>query len=1165
VSSATAATDFFRAAALIDNSGLSAPPTLANYTTVTHSSAGPSTAWATDSPGGGGDFFATGSPDPVLTFALDDTYWLTALVVWGYHFTSPNNAEAKDISVEFSMDGGLTWTPSLTVTHQRTANAVDTLPFDSPHESNVVRLTITDNHFGSPGAGGGDRVGLGEIKFIGNLLAAPDPVIQVPPVLDFGILPAGSATTSLPLFISNAGSGRPLQVTAAVPSLPFGLTTSSLSVPPGQSRPLHVTFDPRGISGCHLETLQLATNDPQRPHLEVHLLGAFDCVLDPPSQPRLSPAEGTFAAPFEVTMTTIEADAILLYTTDGSVPGPDHGSLYSGPIPVSTTTQIRTISLRAGLKSKPQTASYIRLAEDLVNHTSPLPIAIIENFGRGTIPNKGWNFGHQSGLGLQQVAFQPACLHLIGRNSATGRASTTGPPDLTERIGIRVRGAFSSTWNPKPYNLETWDEFDADKTTTPLDLPGESDWILYYPHPQFDQTLLYNTFTWALSSQTGRYGTRFRFVDLFINEDGGDLTLADRIGVYAFAEKVKRDDDRIEFEPLSEEGTTGGWLLSVNRMDPEPVHGFPAENGATSPQFFHTAGPNHLPETPPNIAGQGDDLPRQWNAFINFEHPNGYRINPAQRATIENWFTQFEDVFYDDDRWLDPVEGYRRHLNTRDFIDYFHIHNLAKQGDSLLLSVFPWVSSGSRKLHMGPHWDYNLGAYSGDPTSETFYRNDRLWYPRLLQDPGYLREHIDRWYELRRGPLSTANMHALVDAQAAEITHELASAQGLPPSIWEARLQSMKSYLADRAGWLDNQFFKPPTFSHPGGVVSAQFSLTITNATGRSGTIYFTVDGSDPIDGGGTAYSGPITFNATARIMARLRDLNGEWSALNEASYVTGLPAGPGDLVISEIMYHPLGDPSAEFLEVLNIHPTESVDLALVRFAAGVEFTFPVGTTLAPGGRILVVRDTTAFEAVHGPGHPIAGEFQLSSALDNDGDRIVLNAASGSTILNFSYGDDRPWPESADGGGDSLVLLDPFSNPEPGSSASWRSSVAPGGNPGIDDLLVFSGDPQADRDHLSALLEHALGTSDFFPDSLPGVLNWSHDPVTGTELRVSRSLAATDVLLIVEWSDGLLGWLPVPEPPVFDVHLPGGRARFLRHLAAPQPAGRFFRLRAVVP
>ena len=369
-------------------------------------------------------------------------------------------------------------------------------------------------------------------------------------------------------------------------------------------------------------------------------------------------------------------------------------------------------------------------------------------------------------------------------------------------------------------------------------MPDESDWILYYPHPNYDRTMLYNTFIWELARQTGRYGNRFRFVDVFVNEDGGDLEMSDRRGVYAFAEKVKRGPDRIDFEALSEDGSTGGWLLGINRMDPIPPAGFPAENGATSPQFFHTAGPDRIQQTSPNVAGQGDDIPRQYNAYINFESPNGYRINPAQRATIEDWFREFEDVLYDGAIWRDPVNGYRKYLNTRDFIDYFHLLNLAKQGDGLLISIFPWVSSGERKLHMGPMWDFNNGAYGNNTDSPLYFRDDRLWYPRLFQDPDYNRESIDRWYELRRGPLSAANMEAIIDRQAAEITAGLAASQGA--SGWDGRLDTMKSNLRNRAAWLDAQFFAPPEIEQSAGTV------TLSDASAPPGTIFYTMDGSDP-------------------------------------------------------------------------------------------------------------------------------------------------------------------------------------------------------------------------------------------------------------------------------------------------------------------------------
>jgi hypothetical protein len=188
---------------------------------------------------------------------------------------------------------------------------------------------------------------------------------------------------------------------------------------------------------------------------------------------------------------------------------------------------------------------------------------------------------------LQQLARQPAYAQIFDRNPNTDTSSITDQPDLTSRIGIRVRGAFSSTWNPKPYSLETWKkDADEDRKVEPLGLPEESDWILYYLHPSYDRTMLYNTFIWELSAQTGRYGTRFRFVDVFVNENGGDLTMTDRRGVYALAEKVKRGGNRIDFDQLSDDGTSGGWLPGINRMDAIPVGGFPAENGASSPLYY---------------------------------------------------------------------------------------------------------------------------------------------------------------------------------------------------------------------------------------------------------------------------------------------------------------------------------------------------------------------------------------------------------------------------------------------------------------------------------------------------------------------------------------------------------------------------------------------------
>ena len=1163
VTSDSSATDLFPATNLINNSGLSPAPTLETYRAARHDSASPSRAWATTAPRGVRDYFAGRTPDPVLTFVLPEVYQITHLVVWGFYYTSPNNSEASAFTLEFSSNGGATWSGLENVTHQQTAQESEAIPLRRRFQANAVRITITDNHYASRGIGG-ERVGLGEIKFIAEPPAGPDPTIVLRPLVDFGNTPSGEPIPARSLEIENTGS-QPLIIESPLSAPPFEISAGSLEIPPREIGSLIITLPP--VTGCHLSSLELSTNDPLRPTVSVNLIGAYNCIPSQPSQPDLLPREGAFVDPFEVTMSS-EDPGVIMYTTDGSLPTSENGTPYTVPVRVSSSTPIRASVTWGGTTSKPQTKSYVRLSGGLETYTSPLPIAIIENFGGGEIPNRGWSFDTQTSAGLQQLPRQPACLHLIDIDPESGTASITGIHDLTERIGIRVRGSFSSTWNPKPYSVETWDEYDADKNTTPLGLPGESDWIMYYPHPLYDRQLIANTFSWELSRLTGRYGTRYRLVDTFINQDGGDLTPDDRIGVYAFAEKVTRDADRIDFEPLSEDGSTGGWLLSINRMDPIPIGGFPAENGAMSPQFFHTAGPDRVLQTSPNQLNNenDDDIPSQYNGFLNFENPNGYRINETQHATIETWFREFEDALYDDTRWLDPEEGYRRHLDTRDFIDYFHLNVLAKHGDSMALSLFPWVSSRDRKLRIGPIWDYNLGAYWTEATGDLFYQDDRLWYPRLFEDPGFLREYVDRWYELRRGPFSTSNLIELVNEQARKFTSAMAAQQGTTAQEWSTELAGMRNYLSVRTSWIDSQFFRPPTFSHPGGPVSGRFYLTISNDTGESGTIFYTLDGSDPIDGTGRRFSRPLSFTETGHVRSRIRSANGEWSALNEAFYVTGVPPMAGDLAVSEIMYNPTGDPEAEFIELLNTNTSTALDLTLIRFTAGIDFTFPIDTTLAPGERVLIVRNQNAFEAVHGPGLPVAGEFQMESALSNSGERLTLIDSEGRILLDFDYGDDPPWAESADGDGYSLVLIHPHSNPDHSSYTSWRSSRDIDGNPGAHDLVTFTGNPNDDRDGdgIPALVEFLLGASEVRGNLLSELFTCNPTPDGETELLLTFSLAVQNVNIpAIEFSDDLESWEDLASGSLFDEYLPEGRVRYRWVLPAPQPASRYFRIKAI--
>lgn len=234
------------------------------------------------------------------------------------------------------------------------------------------------------------------------------------------------------------------------------------------------------------------------------------------------------------------------------------------------------------------------------------------------------------------------------------------------------------------------------------------------------------------------------------------------------------------------------------------------------------------------------------------------------------------------------------------------------------------------------------------------------------------------------------------------------------------------------------------------------------------------------------------------------------------------IPPDPSDaqrfLAISEVMYHPEPNGDAEFIELLNTSPSVTLNLAGVNFSAGISFTFPVGSTIAPLARVLVVKNTSVFQATYGTGLTIAGEFANSSSLSNSGERIVLNDATGSTICEFEYTDTAPWPVAADGGG-SLVRIAPGTNPDPALSQNWRVSTSVQGNPGADDAVHFSGVANADDNGNSVanLIEYALGA----PLSISSAMQGGQPAFT-----VHCVPNADDAEIIGQTSIDLLDWQP---------------------------------------
>ncbi len=764
---------------------------------------------------------------------------------------------------------------------------------------------------------------------------------------------------------------------------------------------------------------------------------------------RISRPGGTFIGPFSVELRLPDdatANAEIHYTMNGSVPD-ESSPLYVRQLTITTTTQLRARVFEPGLAVGPIVSeTYIALSANVVNFTSNLPLVVLDNFGAGWIP---------------QNSYQPAFMTIF--EQVSGRSSLTTTPALGTRAGIKIRGS-STTGRPKPsLAVEAWNEVDEDKNISPLGMPAESDWVLWGPY-NFDLALMRNPLIYELSNQVGRYAVRTRFVEVFLHTGGGPLSQADYWGVYALMEKISRDEDRVNVERLfpehdREPGVTGGYMLKIDRADP-------GDSG-----FY--------------AAGQG--LLYVYPKEVEIEKPE----RDAQEQYVRNFFNQFGTAL-NGPNYSDPEVGYAKYVDVDSWIDHHLLNVLALNVDALRLSTYMFKKRGG-KLEMGPIWDfdrsmgstdgrdYNPWGWGGGGDATDFFNYP--WWGRMFTDIHFFQRYIDRWQELRKSQFSLNNIYSVIDSMA----DQLREAQARDLQKWnqtprfggyQGEIDHLKQWLTDRISFMDSQFVSPPVFNKNGGQITPGFTLSMT---APAGSIYYTLDGSDPRHPGGKVsptaqlYREPIPLTDTVEVKARACNMNhvsltgpnnpplsSPWSGLTRAHFSIYPPARPGNLIVTEINYHPL-DPSPdeqmvgsnfdaddfEFIELKNIGTT-ILDMTGVRFTNGITFSFTDSNviSLRPGEAVLVVKNLAAFHARYGAPDNIAGEY--AGNLDNGGENVRLESAGGKAILDFDYDDD--WYPVTDGLGFSLVVLNENAPSDTwGSATGWRPSTNVGGSPGGDD------------------------------------------------------------------------------------------------------------------
>ena len=362
-------------------------------------------------------------------------------------------------------------------------------------------------------------------------------------------------------------------------------------------------------------------------------------------------------------------------------------------------------------------------------------------------------------------------------------------------IDIEIRGSTSQQYPKKGYGFETQDSLGNNNPVALLGMPMENDWILYGPYP--DKTCIRNVLTFDLARQMGHYASATRYCELVIN---GDYR-----GLYVMMERIKVDGDRVNIMKLHtpnlwDDTLTGGYIVKVDKLTGEVGYSW-------------TSAYNN-------------------EVVFQFHDPEYNELNAMQASYMQNFISEFEDVINGPD--FGTINGYHSWIDAQSFHDFFILQELGRTVDGYRSSSFMHKDkdgfSWNAKLVAGPMWDFNLSYgnadyCNADLTTGWQYNFDEVcnfstsipfWWEKLLEDEVYRNTLRCRWEELRQGPLKTENIHAFIDSVALHIQQArirnfqrwpiigvYVNWNGFVGQTYEEDLNYLKSYIAQRAAWMD--------------------------------------------------------------------------------------------------------------------------------------------------------------------------------------------------------------------------------------------------------------------------------------------------------------------------------------------------------------------------
>lgn len=776
-----------------------------------------------------------------------------------------------------------------------------------------------------------------------------------------------------------------------------------------------------------------------------------------------STAHGFFDQPFKLVLSVATAGTAIRFTTDGSEPTAQSGSLYAEPLSIKRTTIVRAAAFQMNmLPSIVGTRTYL-FSEDVVHQPAQPPGFPLGNWGPfppdyEMDPKVVNDPAYRSEIKEDLLAI-PSLSIVCNVNDLFGAAngiythssaSFTGPawtrPCSMELIfadghkgtqtdcGIRMHGGGSreqSKEKKHSFRLLFKQEYGSTKLDYPFfpDSPVtefdtlilRADYNNHWTH-MFDNsqrsrgTLVRDAWFKDVQAAMGAKAPHSRYVHLYLN------------GLYwGVYNPMERPD--ASFAASYYGGTKEEYDAFNGTFAGTPV------NGTTAARNAMLAINNLENQSQYNLIQQYLDVPQ----YIDYMILELYGAN-QDWGTAKNWYSfrrrqpgaGFKYICWDDERTLEGVNDLPPGVGSRAALNSVSPDGLQAK----LAANAEYRLAFADRVHR--HF-FNGGAMTPEALTQS-------WQARAAQIDRAIVGESARWGDLWPKQSITPLPYP---------TYTLNTPYTRNADWLGEQGRLLTKYFPTRSAVVLDQFraaglYPPvvaPSFNQHGGRVPAGFGLTM-NAP--AGSIYYTTNGSDPrvpvsgavADSARLYTSGqPLVLTRSVQVKSRALS-NGVWSALNKAEFLVAEPRFP--LRITEIMYDPAGGDVYEFLELYNSGST-SVDLTGM-YWDGIDFVFPPGSVLAAGaaGVLIPNLNPMAFAARY-PGVPVLGIYRGSLA--NNGERLRLVSPQGHTLISVTYASTPDWPPSAHGGGHSLEIVD--AQGDLNDAANWRASTNLGGSPGV--------------------------------------------------------------------------------------------------------------------